>query len=62
MYRSKNNAIPSNQKDDMPLTITLDDIIDVVGENTKITVDVTPDGHGDCVRSGGHQEMHDQFF
>ena len=46
-----NNTIPSNNNDDTPLTMTLDDVIDIVGEKTKITVDVTPDGHGDCIRS-----------
>lgn len=51
-----NNAISSNNKDDTPLTITLDDIIDIVGEDTKITVDVTPDGHGDCIRSVVEEE------
>ena len=69
-----NNAIPSNQDNDIPLTMTLDDIIDVVGEDTKITVDVTPDGHGDCIRnvvevesdSDGHhtkntQQQHHMF-
>ena len=38
------NAIPS-------LNLTLDDIIDHVGEKTDLTVDVTPDGHGDAVRT-----------
>lgn len=51
-----NNAIPSNNNDDTPLIMTLDDIIDVVGEKTKITVDVTPDGHGDCVRGVVEEE------
>ena len=31
--------------------MTLDDIIDHVGQDVKITVDVTPDGHGDAVRT-----------
>ena len=31
--------------------LTLDDIVRRVGEEANITVDVTPDGHGDCVRS-----------
>ena len=38
------NAIPS-------LNLTLDEIIDHVGEKTELTVDVTPDGHGDAVRT-----------
>lgn len=33
------------------LTLTLDDIIHLVGEDINLTVDVTPDGHGDCIRS-----------
>lgn len=33
------------------LTLTLDDVIEHVGEDTMLTVDVTPDGHGDCVRT-----------
>ena len=32
-------------------TLTLDEIISRVGENEALSVDVTPDGHGDCVRS-----------
>ena len=31
--------------------MTLDDIIVQVGEDVKITVDITPDGHGDAVRT-----------
>ena len=35
--------------------MTLDDIVQKsktnIGEDTLITVDVTPDGHGDCIRS-----------
>jgi len=39
-----------------PLILTLEDLIQICGENKKgeemkITVDVTPDGRGDCVRS-----------
>ncbi len=34
-----------------PFTLTLDEIIDLIGENETLTVDVTPDGHGDCIRS-----------
>jgi len=46
------NAIPSGAGGDTgPLTLTLDDIIRHVGEDTILTVDVTPDGHGDCIRS-----------
>lgn len=33
------------------MRLTLDDIIRHVGEDTILTVDVTPDGHGDCIRS-----------
>ena len=35
---------------DDALRLSLDDIIDSVGEDIVLTVDVTPDGHGDCVR------------
>lgn len=46
------NAIPcNNSTDGAPLILTLDDIIDRIGEDEEITVDVTPDGHGDCVRT-----------
>mmetsp|Transcript_9793 Transcript_9793/g.16042 ORF Transcript_9793/g.16042 Transcript_9793/m.16042 type:complete len:407 (+) Transcript_9793:154-1374(+) len=49
------NAIPSNDASGgatgRPLTLTLDEIINHVDEDAKITVDVTPDGHGDCIRS-----------
>lgn len=49
------NAIQVNRSttssDDAALILTLDDIIDRVGEDVAITVDVTPDGHGDCVRT-----------
>lgn len=37
--------------DTTALTLTLDDVIEHVGEDTMLTVDVTPDGHGDCVRT-----------
>jgi Cupin-like domain len=33
-----------------PLTMTLDDIRSVVPPDWPITADVTPDGHGDCIR------------
>ena len=33
-----------------PLILGLDDIVDIVGDGVELTVDVTPDGHGDCVR------------
>ena len=39
-----------------PLTLTLDNIVDYVGEDTFLTVDVTPDGHGDCIRSVSSSE------
>lgn len=35
----------------IPLHLTLDDIIDKINPQTKITVDCTPDGHGDVVRA-----------
>jgi jumonji domain-containing protein 7 len=58
------NAILSNVDDgddmkDASLTLTLDDVIDHVGEDTMLTVDVTPDGHGDCVRKIVLETMHD---
>lgn len=42
------NAIKSG---DDALRLSLDDIIDRVGEDVILTCDVTPDGHGDCVRN-----------
>jgi hypothetical protein len=49
------NAIPSQTSSsggsDGFLSLTLDDIMRRVGEDIKITVDVTPDGHGDAVRT-----------
>ncbi len=42
------NAIKSG---DDALRLSLDDIIDSVGEDVLLTCDVTPDGHGDCVRN-----------
>lgn len=32
-------------------TLTLDEIIERVGEDVELTVDVTPDGRGDCIRN-----------
>lgn len=37
------------------MTLALDDIIDHLGESFKITVDVTPDGHGDSVRTVAYE-------
>ena len=51
--------------DERPLILTLDDLVDICDENKRagpctsssdegdimLTCDVTPDGHGDCVRS-----------
>ena len=34
-----------------PLVLTLDKIINHIGIDATLTVDVTPDGHGDCIRS-----------
>jgi len=49
------NAIPSCGASGVtavgPMTLTLDEIINHVNQDEQITVDVTPDGHGDCVRS-----------
>ena len=47
------NAIPSDSGGDLPnpLTLSLDDIVQCVGGDAELTVDVTPDGHGDCIRS-----------
>ncbi|KAL3778506.1 LOW QUALITY PROTEIN: hypothetical protein ACHAWO_003913 [Cyclotella atomus] len=46
------NAIPrETSSSDGFLSLTLDDIIRRVGEDVQITVDVTPDGHGDAVRT-----------
>jgi hypothetical protein len=35
----------------IPLHLTLDDITEKINPQTKITVDCTPDGHGDVVRA-----------
>lgn len=62
------NTISSDASGDMkPFTITLDEIICHVGENEMLTVDVTPDGHGDCVRnvidnSDDKQKQHRRMF
>lgn len=46
------NAVLSNASGaTLPLTLTLDEIIQRVGLDAKLTVDVTPDGNGDCIRS-----------
>ncbi|EJK74901.1 hypothetical protein THAOC_03394 [Thalassiosira oceanica] len=42
------NAIESEKGG--PLILGLDDIVDLVGGEAELTVDVTPDGHGDCAR------------
>jgi len=42
------NAIESEKGGHLKLG--LDDIVDLVGGDAKLTVDVTPDGHGDCAR------------
>lgn len=46
-----NNLLDSSNNEDGQLSLTLDDIINYVGEQIKLTVDVTPDGHGDAVRT-----------
>ena len=60
------NCIPAQDRkvgeDERPLIFTLDDLVDICDENKSagtcseegdimLTCDVTPDGHGDCVRS-----------
>lgn len=45
------NCVSSNAGD--ALYLTLDDLVDTFcqGDGVSLTVDVTPDGHGDCVRT-----------
>lgn len=45
------NAIKASTKGNDALRLSLDDIIDRVGEEVVLSVDVTPDGFGDCVRN-----------
>jgi hypothetical protein len=53
------NAIPSpatlpeamSASSNDTLSLTVDEIVDLTGENVNLTVDVTPDGHGDVVRT-----------
>ena len=60
------NCIPAKDRevggDERPLIVTLDDLVGICDENKRadtcsdegdimLTCDVTPDGHGDCVRS-----------
>jgi hypothetical protein len=49
MEQQKQDALPQQQ--DQPLYLTLDDIMERLDPDaTQLMVDVTPDGHGDCVR------------
>ncbi len=43
-------SVPCLIRNALKVRLSLDDIIDIVGEDAVLTVDVTPDGHGDCVR------------
>ena len=54
------NAITTSQPKSLPLesnenlSLTLDDLVDICAqqnEDVMLTVDATPDGHGDCVRT-----------
>jgi hypothetical protein len=50
------NAILDEQTQS-PLILALDDILEILDPyKTILTVDVTPDGHGDCVRTDGSQQ------
>ena len=44
------------------LTLTLDDLVDHCREDLVLTVDVTPDGFGDCVRTVKDGEMRKRMF
>jgi jumonji domain-containing protein 7 len=45
------NAILMEKNDSKtPMTLSLDQLVEMAGEDALITVNVTPDGHGDCVR------------
>jgi len=46
---SDSNKQDSNKQE--PLTFALDDLISLVGEDTILNINVTPDGCGDCVRN-----------
>mmetsp|Transcript_414 Transcript_414/g.665 ORF Transcript_414/g.665 Transcript_414/m.665 type:complete len:257 (-) Transcript_414:611-1381(-) len=35
----------------MPAGLTVDDLMRVMGQDAEVTVDLTPDGRGDCVRN-----------
>jgi hypothetical protein len=58
------NAIMTPTQDsneNKPMHLTLDDIVDHIDPDaTVLTVDITPDGHGDCVRTVHAQQQQQQ--
>jgi hypothetical protein len=44
------------------LSVTLDDLVERCQEELVMTVDVTPDGHGDCVRTVKDGETQKRMF
>ncbi|KAG7365909.1 cupin-like domain containing protein [Nitzschia inconspicua] len=54
------NAIP-NESSGRPLTLTLDDLVENFSQ-LKLQVDVTPDGHGDCLRKVAMPTERDASF
>lgn len=62
------NCIPSHDNADQPLVLTLDNLVELCRSNKadmKLTCDVTPDGHGDCVRTvktDGTSKRKKRFF
>lgn len=47
----RNAILSSSNGQQEPLILTLDDLISLVGEETILNINVTPDGCGDCVRN-----------
>ena len=43
-----------------PLTLSLDELVALADPNLLLTVDVTPDGHGDCLRMVKQQQQQTQ--
>lgn len=62
------NCIHSSDDAGRPLILTLDDLVSICSDcgkdDIELTVDVTPDGHGDCVRTvrEGSSDERKRFF
>jgi Cupin-like domain len=48
------------QQQQQPLTLSLDELVELADPNLLLTVDVTPDGHGDCLRMVKQQQQQQQ--